>query len=254
MLRRRRPFAAAALLAAGLAPAAPAEACAPPGFAAIAGRLAGFGADGDLRLAEGGLFRLLGARVASGDAARASEMARQGGFSLWTDSQAAPDRWGRRPAVARGSRDSAADLAQILLESGLAVATPQDLPQDCRVPLLQAESRARAARLGLWARSEDGLLDAAAGPAVAGRAGRFAVMEGRIVSVGQTRRAAYLNFGARGLAASAEMPLPVWREIERRGWTRENLRGQKVRARGLVQEASPARMLVEAAASIEIGD
>lgn len=91
------------------------------------------------------------------------------------------------------------------------------------------------------------------GAVVAQRAGTFAVMEERVTHTGQTRRAAFLNFGPRAVGASVEAPLAFWRELERRGWTRERLRGQKVGARGVVFQARPARLQVDDVSAIEIG-
>jgi hypothetical protein len=98
---------------------------------------------------------------------------------------------------------------------------------------------------------QNGVLEAADGAAVAMRAGQLALMQGRVMHVGQTRRAIYLNFGRRGEGASAELTLPAWRELEREGWTATSIRGRVVRVRGIVSEARPARLLVGAAASLE---
>jgi hypothetical protein len=162
-----------------------------------------------------------------------------------------PDRWGRH-AVELAGPDGGPSLSLVLLRAGEALAWPADLPAPCRAPYLEAERTAMRARLGLWSASASSLLDAGEGASVAARAGAFAVMRGRVTHVGQTRRAAYLNFGARGAGASAELSLAAWRELERQGWTRDRMKGQNVTVRGVVSEARPARMLVADAASVDV--
>lgn len=252
--RALRP-AALALLPALLGVGA-ADACTLPGFQPAALSVAEVTPQGDLRLGDGGLARLAGVRLGAGEAGDLSRaLAAMPAPELWLDPLAPPDRWGRR-AVALGSHQqgSATALTEFLLTKGVGLTFVAELPQDCRVLFLRAEARARGEGLGRWARPEGRLLDAADGAAVAAAAGTFAVMAGRVSHVGQTRRAVYLNFGPRGRGASVELTLSAWRELEARGWTRTRLRGQNIRARGVVFEASPARMLVEAAAAIETDD
>jgi hypothetical protein len=80
------------------------------------------------------------------------------------------------------------------------------------------------------------------------------VMQGHVSHIGQTRRAAFLNFGARGTGASAELSLLVWRDLERKGWTCDSLRGQILRLCGVVRTPNPARMLITDASSVETVD
>jgi hypothetical protein len=162
-----------------------------------------------------------------------------------------PDRWGRHP-VELASLDGLPSVSLVLLRAGEALAWPAELPYPCRASYLEAERMAQRARLGFWSRSGSSLLDAGDGASVAARAGTVAVMRGRVMHVGQTRRAAYLNFGTRGAGASAELSLAAWRELERQGWTRDRMKGQNVTVRGVVSEARPARMLVGDAALVDV--
>ena len=168
---------------------------------------------------------------------------------------AKPDRWNRQAvSLRRGSGSDGQDLATELLKSGFAITWPAELPPNCRNLYLKAEAAARDALRGIWKDQRFGMLDASNGTDIAARAGQIAVMNGRVNHVGQTRRATYLNFGARGTGASVEIGLGIWRDLERQGWTRERFKGQVVRVRGVIAEARPARMLVLHASALEMVD
>ncbi len=216
----------------------------------------GVTAEGDMLLSDGSRGRLPGLRVRP--PAGSEEMLSRV-LSPWAGAAVAllepdsgPDRWGRVAVaiVSRGA-DPGRDLALNLLESGFAMVWPPEMPPNCRIPYLETEAVARRAARGLWAGAGSGLMDATQGQVLAGRAGEMVVMQGRVSHVGQTRRAAFLNFGARGTGASAELSLLVWRDLERKGWTRDSLRGQTLRLRGVIRSANPARMLITDASSVE---
>ena len=83
------------------------------------------------------------------------------------------------------------------------------------------------------------------------KAGKVIVMQGNIMRVGQTRSTGHLNFGARQIGASAVFGMPLWRALERQGWTTQTLRGQNVRVRGVASLGRPARVLVDDVSSIK---
>jgi len=103
---------------------------------------------------------------------------------------------------------------------------------------------------GRWAVAEHGLHDAGDGAHVALKAGEVIVMQGKVMHVGQTRATSHLNFGARQIGASAEFGMPVWRALERQGWTTQTLRGQNVRVRGVASLGRPVRVLIDDVSSI----
>lgn len=233
-----------------------ARACGWPGQQDSGLAFDGITADGDMLLSDGTRGRLPGLRMRlNADNADALSQIlspwHQAGVSSLEPSGAA-DRWGRR-AVAIFSRGGGPgrDLALNLLETGFAIVAPAELPPNCRIPYFQTEAVARKGARGYWSTAGVGLMDAAQGQLLAGRAGELVVMQGRVNHVGQTRRATFLNFGARGTGASAELNLSVWRELERQGWTRDTLRGQTLRVRGVVHTANPARMMITDATSVE---
>jgi len=218
--------------------------------------LASVDARGDLTLADGGAARLAGIRLLV-DGTDASDQAPAVIAAAYLGHRpvrvgADLDRWGRASVwLASPFVNHAENLALALIRGGLAMAWPSELPPNCRNLYLQAEEDARAARLGRWADMQHAVIDAADGQALARQAGRIAIMEGRIMHVGQTRRATYLNFGQPREGASAELSPSLWRELERQGWTRTGLRGQKVRLRGVAAEGRPARLLVGSTAELE---
>lgn len=78
----------------------------------------------------------------------------------------------------------------LLVERGLAMAAPTAGHGGRAGELLELERAARGARTGIW-RSE-GVIDAGEAE---GAIGRFALIRGKILSVGTTRNYVYLNFG-----------------------------------------------------------
>ncbi len=256
---KRWPALATISLALAIGAVLPASSCEMALAGPLQAGLDGITTDGDVALADGARGRLPGLRlrVPAGD-----EDALAALLSPWAgvvphrlkDAEK-PDRWSRHAvSLTLGSGADGRNLAMELLKSGFAVTWPAELPPNCRNLYLQAEDMARKARRGIWKDRRFGLLDADNGADVVVRAGEMAVMNGRVSHVGQTRRATYLNFGARGTGASAEIGLGVWRDLERQGWTRERFKGQAVRVRGVISEARPARMLVLHASALEIVD
>lgn len=225
----------------GLAPAAaaPVSICVPPAgpIAAVSDVAAPF----ELRLADGTLVRVAAVGLAApgeGEAASAAalrDLVSQGPVRL----DAAPpqfDRYGRR--VTRVALADGTDLAERLLAAGVALVGPA--PRDaadgpCRARLLAAEAAARVARRGLWA---DGTLalEAADDPLIITRAGRYAIVEGRVVSLGKAGRTRYLNFGRRwslDFTATIAESEGAWP----RGWGigPVALEGSRVRVRGWLE-------------------
>lgn len=148
----------------------------------------------------------------------------------------APDRWGRDAAVvALREGEARIDLAELLVAEGLALVDPGERDALCRPDLLALEAEARARRRGLWA-SGTTLVPADRADLLRERNGRFAVVEGRVVSVGERRDRTYLNFGrdiSRDFAAV--VPKRTWLALKASGISAESLRGQTVRLRGVVE-------------------
>lgn len=225
----------------GLAPAvsAPVSICVPPAGPILA--VADVTAPFELALADGTRVRVAAVGLAApgeGEAAAAAalrDLVSRGPVRL----DAAPpqvDRYGRR--VTRVVTADGGDLAERLLAAGVALVgpAPRDAADDpCRARLLAAEAAARVARRGLWA---DGTfaLEAADDPLIVTRAGRYAIVEGRVVSLGKAGRTRYLNFGRRwslDFTATIAESEGAWP----RGWGigPAALKGSRVRVRGWLE-------------------
>ena len=101
------------------------------------------------------------------------------------------DRYGR--VLARLDDGQGRDLRLALLAAGLAVVRAGDEPGEALAPLLAAEAAARGDGLGLWGEIDRCDVTPAT---VAGRIGRFARVQGRVVTVSVRAEHAYLDFGA----------------------------------------------------------
>lgn len=197
---------------------------------------------GELRLASGGLAKLSGIRLATDPGERGRALARlraSAGLEAQTAALGTSvDRWGRTPAIVVISREGGAtDLARDLVASGLALVDGGEADQLCRSDLLGFERGARDSGLGLWGADPDRVVSAEDLVRLRQRIGGFAVVEGRIRSVGERSRRTYLNFG-RDWADdfTVTIPQPAWDTMRHRGMTAGTLRGRRIRVRGIVED------------------
>jgi micrococcal nuclease len=219
--------------------AAPVAWCAAPAGPVVA--VSSVPAPFELELADGTRVRIVDIGLAMpGEGEAAARSALQALVSVRSVrlDAAAPilDRYGRR--VTRVALDDGSDLGARLVAAGVALvgAAPRiaaDGP--CRHRLLAAEAAARRERRGLWA---DGTfrVEDAADPLLATRAGRFALVQGRIVGLGKAGRTRYLNFGRRwslDFTATIAESDGTWP----RGWGigPDALQGAHVRVRGWLE-------------------
>lgn len=191
----------------------------------------------------------------------------------WDDGDR-PDRWGRRGAVVvplgdgpggdgpgsdgGGRVPSAGSVQEHLLAAGLARFHPEPATRQWSVRLLRAEARARARGLGLWGDDRFCVLSPLAlswlrRDGVAGMAGFFVVVQGRVQTAEPGRSGIDLGFaerGWRGLAlkvgAGARDRFPDVDMVA--------LRGAWVRARGDValRAGRPVIVLNEAAQLVRL--
>jgi hypothetical protein len=103
----------------------------------------------------------------------------------------APDRHGRIPALLFLA--SGEFLQEKLVAEGLAVAFAAEADLPCFEDLRAAERIARDSRAGAWRDAKP--LPADRPDLVAARIGRFAILEGRVLSVGTRYTATWLDFG-----------------------------------------------------------
>ncbi|WP_246206906.1 thermonuclease family protein [Methylocystis heyeri] len=175
----------------------------------------------------------------------------------------APDRWGRHPAYA-AAPDRAlagAPLALVgaaMLQEGLARFRPDPAAADCAKLYQAAEAPAREKNLGIWT-SEPVVDFGAAGnsPSMAGLAERkgMVVVSGVVQSVGESRRAAYLNLGRRGVSKFAVMiSRRNFAIFEAGGVGPLALKGRRLRARGLIETHNGLLMEIASPAELELLD
>jgi endonuclease YncB( thermonuclease family) len=149
----------------------------------------------------------------------------------------ATDRYGRLVAYAYAVRDGDELFAQgELIASGFARVGDHVGSRSCALELLKRENAARAAKLGLWADSHYDVLDAETAADVLARRGRFALVEGKVVSVRESGATIYVNFGRRW---SEDFTVTVLKRNERNftaaGLDLKGLAGRRIRVRGVIE-------------------
>jgi hypothetical protein len=179
-----------------------------------------------------------------------------GGFS------AGADRWGRLPARVFASQGEGAEAPLVsvgvaLIEEGRARFRPDPPAAPCSRDYLAAEGRARAAARGIWADPAAAPVDPAAKGAAALLLRRkgMALVEGKILGVGESRAAIYLNFGQKRVA---EFSVVISRRnlsiFEQAGIDPRKLNGRRARVRGLIETSFGPRIEISAPAEIELID
>ena len=184
-----------------------------------------------------------GTSAAGGAEARATLDALIGGDAVvLRKAEFAADRYGRLFAYVYAVRDGEEIFAQgELLASGFARVGDRVGSRACATYLLGRESAARRDKLGLWGNSYYQVLDAAKPADVLAQRGRFALVEGRVVSVRESGATIYVNFGQRW---SEGFAVTVLKRNERNftvaGLDLKGLAGRHVRVRGWIEARGAA--------------
>jgi endonuclease YncB( thermonuclease family) len=147
------------------------------------------------------------------------------------------DRYGRMVAYAYALRDGVELFTQgAMVESGLARVADHIDGKDCAAELLAQERAARTAKLGLWGDPYYEVLNADAPVDVLAQRGRFALVEGQVVSVRESGATVYVNFGRRW---SESFAVTISKRNERNftaaGLDVMRLTGRRVRVRGWIE-------------------
>ena len=256
------PSRAGAALAFALALAIAEPASAACGVAAGTVKIAEVTERLEIRLQDGRLARLAGLDVpdsARGEAetaaaARAFLAGRLAGREAALIAFAAGlDRWGRVAAdlslpEPAGGGPAAASLA--LLSAGFARVRPEFETRGCVGERLAAETRARDSGLGLWNDPAYSILEAGDVEELARLDGRFVVVEGIVRRVGVGRSRLYLDLGGRG-ALSVVVARKSQSAFESAGAPLSTLAGEKIRARGVLDDRFGPRLEVAEPLMIE---
>lgn len=166
---------------------------------------------------------------------------------------AGPDRYGRLPVDAFDPQDPFS-LRRHLVAEGLALVHPRTRTDTCCAALYRAEASARRAGRGVWD-GAPGLIrkiDRRTGSTVLPLSD-FAIVEGRILSVGDREKDLYLNFGRRW---STDFTVVIAktgfsgteRDLERLA----GLTGKRIRVRGVSDAWQGGRIRVTDPDQIEI--
>jgi endonuclease YncB( thermonuclease family) len=146
------------------------------------------------------------------------------------------DRYGRQHAtVSQSPAAGSMDAQYALLAQGHALVAKSIENSRCAAVFLSAENAARIANRGLWAAS---FLRTAENPAgILEFRGRFAVVEGKVLSVRESNAVFYVNFGRRW---SEDFTVTVPKRLQNiftaGGLDLKKLAGRHVRVRGIVEE------------------
>lgn len=172
---------------------------------------------------------------------------------------AAPDRYGRTLAYAfaapRGQSRSVAQISvtHAMLAQGHARVGADVSDRACAVELLSRERAARISKMGLWGDPQYAIVWAGdlAG-LVAGR-GRFAVVEGKVLSVRESGGTIYVNFGRRW---SQALTVTISKRQERifssAGREPRALENRYVRVRGWIEIRNGPRIEASRPEQIEL--
>ncbi len=147
------------------------------------------------------------------------------------------DRYDRIVAYAYAVRDGEEIFAQgELIASGFARVGDRVGGRACAMELLRREAAARAAKLGLWGDPYYEVLNAETPAVVLARRGRFALVEGKVVSVRESGATVYVNFGRRWSEDfTVTIPKRNERNFSAAGVDLQKLAGRRVRVRGWIE-------------------
>ena len=171
----------------------------------------------------------------------------------------APDRYGRQTAFVflalseTGPSDTPETLVQsLLLAQGAVLASADIADRECEGILMGAEAEARQAKKGAWS-SPAAMKKAEISDDILATVGRFAVVEGKVLSVRQAGATTYLNFGrnwTRDFAATiSRRAMPA---IESAGIVLKSLENRQIRVRSFVEARPGPRIELLRAAQIEV--
>lgn len=147
------------------------------------------------------------------------------------------DRYGRIMVQIFATEDGADRWVQSdLVARGQALVGARVGDRACAAELLSRERHARDAKLGLWAEPGYVIRRAEDAESLAADDGRFAIVEGRVLSVRESGATVYVNFGRRWVH---DFAIIVSKRNERSfaaaGLEPKRLEGRRIRVRGWVE-------------------
>ncbi|UWU69577.1 thermonuclease family protein [Bradyrhizobium sp. NC92] len=214
------------------------------------GRVAGIVDARSVRLDDGREIRLSGiAPTATTKQALTSLLA--GRDVMLRSADDTPDRYGRQSAlVFIGESDIS--VQAMLLARGEAVVSAEIVDKDCAAALMASEAAARRQKMGSWA-DPSAIKNAESPDDILAEIGRFAVIEGKVLSVRQAGATTYLNFGrnwTRGFAVTISKRTLA--AFENAGTALKSLENRRIRVRGWVEGTTGPRIDVRLLGQVEL--
>jgi endonuclease YncB( thermonuclease family) len=162
------------------------------------------------------------------------------------------DRYGRLVGFAFVG-DAAQSVQQTLLEQGQARVSARVGDKACADALLRAEQAARAAKHGLWADPIFAPLSAENLPGLKAVRGRFALVEGKVLSVRESGATICVNFGRPWTRDFSVIILRRFgRAFAAAGLEPTSLAGRRIRVRGWVEQRGGPITATQAPEQIEL--
>ncbi|WP_370140843.1 MULTISPECIES: thermonuclease family protein [unclassified Bradyrhizobium] len=163
----------------------------------------------------------------------------------------APDRYGRQGAlVFFGGSDN--PVQAMLLAQGDAMVSAEIADKDCAAALMASEAAARRQKMGSWA-DPSAIKNTESPDDILAEIGRFAVVEGKVLSVRQAGATTYLNFGrswTRGFAVTISKRTLA--AFEGAGISLKSLENRRIRVRGWVEGNTGPRIDVRLVGQVEL--
>lgn len=208
---------------------------------------------GTLMLDDGRELRLAGIEITAGS--RDALQALAGGQLLRLERLGPEqDRYGRLVAFAF-AENAAQSIQAALLEQGRARVSARIGAKSCAEALLTIERAARAAKRGLWADPNFAPLQAENLTQLQADRGRFALVEGKVLSVRESGATIYANFGRRWTRDFTVIILKrQQRTFAAAGVEPKQLEGRRIRVRGWIEQRGGPVVMAEAPEQIELID
>ncbi len=206
-----------------------------------------------LLLDDGRELRLAGIEVAESSSSLLQDLA--AGRALRLQGHAGErDRYGRLPVFAFIGDDTQS-LQQTLLMAGQARVAARVGDKACAETLLRVEAAARAGRRGLWADPNFAPLSPENTSRFDTERGRFALVEGKVLSVRESGAIIYVNFGRRW---TRDFTMTILRRLQgaftAAGVEPKSLEGRRVRVRGWIERRGGPVIVTASPEQIELMD
>jgi endonuclease YncB( thermonuclease family) len=144
-------------------------------------------------------------------------------------------------------------LQMAMVAGGYARAYSFPDTRGCAAELVQAEARARAERLGIWAEPFYAIRDAARPADLLARAGSFDLVEGRVLTAEKVGAMVYLNFGRYWKEDfTVTIDKTALKLFAADGHDPLRLEGALVRVRGWIEDLDGPRIVVTHPEQIEV--